>query len=139
VTVGYIVERSKPKTLRGRRVVAVDRRTTAILAARRCGSNFEPTSLIFGSGNDEPLHPIAVTKRFNRLVRESGLPQIRLQDLRHTHATLALSAGIHPKIVSERLGHSTVAFTLDVYSHSSPHLQQAAAESIRDIVFSGTG
>ena len=57
---------------------------------------------------------------------------MRLHDLRHTHATLMLKAGVHPKIVSERLGHSTVAFTLDTYSHVVPGLQEAAAKAFDD-------
>jgi integrase len=139
VTVGHDVQRSKPKTSRGQRVVALDVATVAVLKKLRRREERETTSLVFGSEMTAPLHPTAVTKRFNRLVSASGLPRIRLHDLRHTHASLALSAGIHPKIVSERLGHSTVAFTLDVYSHSNPHLQQAAADSIRNVVFPGTG
>jgi hypothetical protein len=55
------------------------------------------------------------------------LPQIRLHDLRHTHATLALQAGVHPKVVSERLGHVTVSITLDTYSHATPAMQEEAA------------
>jgi integrase len=62
-------------------------------------------------------------------VKKAGLSNVRFHDLRHTHATLMLMAGIHPKIVSERLGHSKVAITLDIYSHILPGLQEAAAES----------
>ena len=60
----------------------------------------------------------------------SGVPTIRLHDVRHTHATLALRAGVHPKIVSERLGHATVSITLDTYSHVLPSLQEEAAQVI---------
>jgi integrase len=63
------------------------------------------------------------------------LPSIRLHDLRHTHATLALQAGIHPKVVSERLGHATVSITLDTYSHAIPAMQEEAASLITDLVF----
>ena len=63
------------------------------------------------------------------------LPAIRLHDLRHTHATLALRAGIHPKAVSERLGHATVAITLDTYSHAIPAMQEEAAAKIAELVF----
>lgn len=80
----------------------------------------------------EPLHPSSVSQAFDRLVTRSGLPAIRFHDLRHTHATLALQAGIHPKIVSERLGHSTVTLTLDVYSHLNPDMDQDAAQKIAD-------
>ena len=61
--------------------------------------------------------------------------RIRLHDLRHTHATLALRAGIHPKVVSERLGHATIAITLDTYSHAIPAMQEEAAARIAELVF----
>lgn len=67
-------------------------------------------------------------------MKNSGLARIRLRDLRHTHATLAPAAGIHPKVVSERLGHSTVAFTMDVYSHAIPSMEAEAAETIAKLV-----
>jgi len=66
------------------------------------------------------------------------LPAIRLRDLRHTHATLALQAGVHPKVVSERLGHATVSITLDTYSHAIPAMQEEAATLIAGLVFAGT-
>jgi len=66
----------------------------------------------------------------SRLAERSGLPKIRLHDLRHTHATLALSAGIHSKVMSERLGHSSITITLDLYSHSIPALGADAADRI---------
>ncbi len=69
------------------------------------------------------------------LVRGSGLPRIRLYDLRHTYATLALQADIHPKVVSERLGHATVSITLDTYSHAIPALQEDAAERVAKLLF----
>jgi integrase len=66
-----------------------------------------------------------------RLLLETlDLPKIRLHDLRHTHATSALKAGVHPKVVSERLGHATVGITLDLYSHVVPSLAKEAAEQI---------
>ncbi len=65
------------------------------------------------------------------------LPRIRLHDPRHTHATLALKAGIHPKVVSERLGHASVAFTLDVYSEVVPGLQDELAETVAAMMFPG--
>jgi integrase len=62
------------------------------------------------------------------------LPRIRLHDLRHTHASLALAAGINPRVISERLGHATVSITLDTYSHAIPALQEEAAERIAGLV-----
>ena len=65
------------------------------------------------------------------------LPEIRLHDLRHTHATLALQAGIHPKVVSERLGQATVSITVDTCSHAVPAMQEEAAARIARLVFPG--
>jgi integrase len=70
-------------------------------------------------------------------VKKSMLPQIRLHDLRHTHATLALQADIHPKVVSERLGHDTVSITLDTYSDAIPAMQEEAAALVAGLVFAG--
>jgi integrase len=67
---------------------------------------------------------------FARHVELAELPRIRLHDLRHTWATLALGAGVHPKIVSERLGHASIAITLDVYSHVSAGMQHDAADTV---------
>ena len=71
---------------------------------------------------------------FDIFVKQLGLPRIPLKNLRHTHATLALEAGVHPKVVSERLGHATVAFTLDCYSHAVPAMEEQAAEQIAALV-----
>jgi integrase len=73
--------------------------------------------------------------RSRRHVREAALPRIRLHDLRHSYATLALKAGVHPKIVSERLGHSTIAITLDLYSHVAQGLDADAAELIASRIY----
>jgi len=73
------------------------------------------------------LQPDSITKAFTRIARLSGLHGVRFHDLRHTHATLMLQQGIHPKIISERFGHSSVAITLDTYSHVLPGLQETAA------------
>ena len=78
--------------------------------------------------------PAKVLKSFHALARSAALPQIRLHDLRHSYATLALSSGVNPRIVSGRLGHSTVALTLDVYSHVLPQQDRDAAEAIADLL-----
>jgi integrase len=123
---------STPKTARGRRVIALDPGTTAEIRPLAAGLRNGDSLLFHREG--APLEPSQVSHTFARLVKSSGLPWIRLHDLRHTHATLALEAGVHPKIVSERLGHSTVSFTLDVYSHAIPHLQTEAALKIASLV-----
>jgi len=85
--------------------------------------------LVFSDLEGKPLLPNTVTHAWIKLVRRIGLKGIRLHDARHSHASLMLKAGIHPKIVQERLGHSSVTITLDTYSHVAPGLQEAAAES----------
>ncbi len=94
------------------------------------GDAWEATGLVFTRENGALIHPDLLTKWFGRHVARAGLSPIRLHDLRHTHASLALQAGIPAKVVSERLGHATVAFTLDVYSHVLPGLQEDAADRI---------
>ena len=71
--------------------------------------------------------PSALTHNWIRLVRRLGLHGVRLHDARHTHASLMLAQNVHPKIVQERLGHSSISITLDLYSHAMPGLQAAAA------------
>ena len=84
--------------------------------------------LIFTTVRREPIdEEYLVKKYFKPLLREAGLPNIRLYDLRHTCATLALTIGVPPKVVSEQLGHASAAFTLDTYSHVLPHMQAEAA------------
>ena len=75
---------------------------------------------------------------FKPLLKLAELPKIRLYDLRHTSATISLAAGVSPKVISEQLGHASVAFTLDVYSHVLPHMQDAAAEKVQALLFSNT-
>ena len=119
---------SEPKTARGRRVVALDPETVEVLkrqAARQlevqqASAAWAETGLVFTGDDGEALHPEVVSRCFRKAVKEAMLPEIRLHDLRHTHATLALQAGIHPKVVSERLGHATVSITLDTYSSRHP-------------------
>ena len=76
--------------------------------------------------------------QFHPLLRRAGLPLIRFHDLRHTAATLLLGQGIHPKIASEMLGHSTIAITLDLYSHVTPTMQRQAAEAMNDLLAPAT-
>jgi integrase len=82
------------------------------------------------------LDPESVSRYWRQALKRSMLPKIPLHDLRHTHATLALQADIHPKVVSERLGHATVSITFDTYSHAIPATQEEAAALIAGLVFS---
>lgn len=144
VSVAYQLHFSTPKTKRGQRSIAIDPYTTALLRDYRvrqhskrllAGPLWTDNDLVFCRDDGNPIHPDYLSKLFERLVVTSGLPHIRLHDLRHTHATLALAAGVHPKVVSERLGHASISITLDTYSHVIPALQEEAAETVARLVF----
>ena len=98
------------------------------------GGKWKDTGHLFTREDGEPYHPERVSKLFRRAAAQAGLPRIRLHDLRHTYATLALAAGIHPKVVSERLGHASIAITLDTYSHAVPALSEEAASRVAALV-----
>jgi integrase len=137
---------SEPKTRRGRRSISLDESTVALLRQHRAeqaaqrlalGKPFTGGEYIFVSPDGHPIHPDTVTKRFQVLARRAKLPRIRFHDLRHTHATLALQAGVHPKVVSERLGHASTVITLDTYSHAVPALEEEAAARIASLLSGG--
>ncbi|HZL06182.1 MAG TPA: site-specific integrase, partial [Coriobacteriia bacterium] len=111
---------SEPKTIKGRRVIALDPGTVEVLKAQAARQLDEQkdwdeawveTGLVFTLENGAALDPESVSRYWRQAVKKSMLPPIRLHDLRHTHATLALRAGIHPKVISERLGHATISIT----------------------------
>ena len=89
---------------------------------------------MFANEDGSSIHPQRFTKWFEHLARDAGLPRIRLHDLRHSYATAALTAGIAAKVVSERLGHASVAITLDTYSHVHPALQEEAAHTVARLI-----
>jgi integrase len=131
-TAGHGLFMGPPKTPRSRRNVYVDQRTLAALREHRkqqrqrrltAGPAWDASlDLVVCDELGHPIHPDSFSRDFNRLVRNLDVPRIRFHDLRNTHATLALKAGVHPKVVSERLGHATVGVTLDLYSHVMPAL-----------------
>ena len=138
-TVDGRIVASSTKTTKSRRRVSLDTGTVAVLKAHRAshakerllvGEGWSDHGLVFCRADGLPVHPDWFSDHFRKLVTRAGLRRIRLHDLRHTHATMALRAGIHPKIVSERLGHATVGITLDLYSHVAPSLDQEAAETV---------
>ncbi len=87
----------------------------------------DPSGHVFSRPDGAPTHPHLLSDAFKKLVARSGLPPIRFHDLRHTHATLLLKAGVPVKVVSERLGHSTPGFTMATYQHVIPGMQHEAA------------
>jgi len=137
---------SEPKTAKGRRVIALDPGTVEVLKAQAArqldeqdagGDAWVDSGFVFTQETGAALDPESVSRYFRQAVKLSLLPTIRLHDLRHTHATLALQAGVHPKVVSERLGHATISITLDTYSHAIPAMQEEAAALIAGLVFAG--
>lgn len=134
---GDIVFRA-PKTAKGRRMIALSPSAVSILREHKekqkldramLGIPLKDDDLVFSDLEGRPLLPDTVTHAWIKLVRRIGLKGIRLHDARHSHASLMLKAGTHPKIVQERLGHASIQITLDTYSHVAPGLQEAAAES----------
>lgn len=137
----------EPKTSSGRRSIALDDATVGVLRDHRkamleermlVGPDFSDEGLVFHHPDGACLRPDAVSAQFLRRVRQSDLSRLTLHGLRHTWATLALEQGIHPRVVQERLGHSTIAITLGIYSHVSPTLHdEAAAQIARSILKPG--
>jgi integrase len=146
VLVGYELTFGTPKTARGRRSVALDPTTLAALAEHRrlqreerelFGPGYQDLDLVFAKPDGSAIHPDFFSQTFDRSVARLGMRRIRLHDLRHTHATLGLAAGVPPKVMSDRLGHATVAFTQDVYMHAIPALEESAANQVADLIFGG--
>jgi integrase len=138
----------EPKTGAGRRRIALDAGTADILRSHRVRQTEERTalglpwptadSLVFTTIEGQPLRPTSFSARFERLVAAVGVPRIRFHDLRHTHATLLLLAGTHPKVVQERLGHASITMTLEIYSHVIPAMQEEAAAKFASLVAGGS-
>ncbi len=140
---GYTsVSSGEPKSHRGRRVIALDPATVLLLtrhrdaqrSLRRAAGLVGNPTFVFCREDGSHYHPEFVTRHFQVLVRRADLPRLRLHDLRHTHATLGLAAGVPAKIMADRLGHSSVLLTLDTYSHVSPALDARAAGLIAGLI-----
>lgn len=143
--VNYKTHFGEPKTKGSRRSVSIDATTITALVDHRERQlaerlpTLEPSTdaaldLVFTQTDGRPMQPQNVSQAFGNTLRRLGLPVIRLHDLRHTSATLALGAGIHPKVVSERLGHSNIMITLETYSHVIPGLHEAAADQLAAVI-----
>ena len=132
-----------PKSPKSRRAIALDTETVDILRDLRgqqillkaeLGEVYHDSGLVFPGPFGDPLDPATLTRNFEKLVRAAGLRHVRLHDLRHFHATVLLQAGIHLKVVQERLGHASIAITADTYSHVAPGLQRAAVHSFAEVM-----
>jgi integrase len=130
---------STPKTHRSRRPVALSAETRNVFQEHRrrqlehrlkMGPAYQDQGLVFASPTGQLMDDSNLRRAFARIVSAARLEHLRIHDLRHTAATLMLRAGVHPKVVSERLGHATVSITLDTYSHVLPDMQRDAAEAL---------
>lgn len=145
VTVSYAVLESSPKNHQAR-VVDLDPETVELLREHRVrqqadrdqwSADHVDRDLVIAKENGEPIHPQSFSQAFDRLVRNAALRRIRLHDLRHTHATIAVRAGVPLKVISERLGHESPVFTLKQYAHVMPGMQAEAAVQIAELVQAG--
>jgi integrase len=133
----------EPKTSSGRRRVALPPSLTLVLQQhklkqqevfRLLGRTLTDEDYVFCHHDGTPLDPSTVSHSFTHALRKAGLPPMPLHGLRHSHATLLLQAGTHPRVVMERLGHSSIRVTLDTYSHVVGGLQESAAQRFDDFV-----
>jgi integrase len=148
VRAGAAVAFGPPKTAAGRRQIALDKGTVAVLKAHkaaqreerlRWGPAYKDGDLVFCRPDGHPHDVDVISQRWDASVARAGVARIRLHDARHTHATLLLQAGVPVKVVSERLGHSKTSLTQDVYQHVIPGMQEDAAARIGAVIDGWTG
>ena len=132
-----------PKSATSRRIVDFDTVTSDILRSwkvtqleerLRAGTAWTPGKWVFTDESGEPHNPEWVGKRFRKLIADTDLPTIPMRQLRHSHATALLLAGVHAKVVQERLGHSSISVTMDIYSSVLPTMQREAVERLTQIM-----
>ncbi len=139
-------EFEEPKTDRSRRTIPLPQSVVASLARHKRhqaeerlakGPEYKNQNMVFATSKGQPLDQINLSRRhFKPTLKAAELSNdFRVYDLRHSCATLLLAAGENPKVVSERLGHASVALTLDIYSHVLPSMQQQAAERLEAMLF----
>ncbi|WP_209125452.1 tyrosine-type recombinase/integrase [Alkalihalobacillus sp. BA299] len=127
----------EPKTRGSKRLISIPKHVTEELKQHKkeqneqkilLGPAYEDYNLVACIETGKPIDARNLIRYYKRMIKESGVPDIRFHDLRHTHATIMLQLGEHPKVVSERLGHSKTNVTLDIYSHVVPDMQKSAAD-----------
>ena len=145
---GVGLEFIEPKSARARRTVLLSQRAVGALREHRrrqlearllAGSTWRDRGLVFCNGRGGPLDPNWQTAVFKEALAAAGLPRVRFHDLRHTAATLLLRQAVHPKVVSETLGHATITLTLDTYSHLVPALHAEAASAMDRLLAANGG
>ena len=102
--------------------------------ALTCGYGFQNLDLVVRQEDGSPVKPDSMTQKWERFLKKYNLPKIRLHDLRHSNATALIQAGVSPKVVQQRLGHSDVNITLNTYTHVLPEMDIEAAEKLDDII-----
>jgi len=144
VSIGYELHETRGKTANARRRIDLDATTIAVLDAWRAWQTveqraigIEPSDRMFTDGAGEAIHPHAISQTFERIARRAGVTMIRLHDLRHTHGTLLIAAGVPVKVVSERLGYATPTFTIETYQHVLPGMQADAARVFEQLIAPG--
>ena len=142
VRAGKDVVMKETKTSSGKRSVSIPANVLEVLKDVRkkqmeyrmlFGKDYHENNFVCTWPDGKPFSPGYITNTFSKLLKKLEIPAIRFHDLRHTHATILLKQGVHPKVVQERLGHSKISMTLDTYSHVLPTMQKEAAEKIRNI------
>lgn len=141
VAVAYEVHESRGKTRNSRRRIDLDPTTVTVLIAWRGWQEAEQAAVgaegrgwAFADTDGGPIHPHVISQAFERIVARAGVPPFRFHDLRGTHATLLIKAGVPVKVVSERLGHATPAFTISTYQHVLPGMQADAARVFEQLI-----
>jgi integrase len=142
---GTIIFR-QPKTAKARHTIALLPSTVSFLRAYKekqqldkaiLGISIKDDDLVFSQFDGKPLLPDTVPHDWAKLVKRTGLEGIRLHDARHTHASITLKQGTHPKVIQEKLVHTSIQIILDAYSHVAPGLQEAAADSFDKLFITG--
>ena len=137
-----IVEKA-PKSAAGIRDITIGSDVVSVLSAAKLqyfrdradgGAGFQDLGYVIHKPDGTPYRPDALTRKWERFLERNNLPSIRLHDLRHTHATLLIQAGVSPKVVQQRLGHSDVTITLNTYTHVLSSMDQEAADKLDNII-----
>jgi integrase len=149
-TMGYISGRGylefEPKTSRSRRKIVLppfvcealkQHRTRQLEARLKAGDRWQDRDLVFCNIYGGYLDPAHLRQRFDKLLKEADLPDVRFHDLRHSAATILLSMGVPAKVVQEILGHSQISMTMDIYSHVLPDMQQEAMDKMDELFHKG--
>lgn len=138
---------SEPKTEKSKRTIPLTEEVIEALRQHKikhsknkliAGSAYSNSGLVFCNELGGPIDPRNFTLQFERLLKSAELPRIRFHDMRHSHATMLLQKNVQPKIVQERLGHSTISLTMDTYSHIMPGMQEEATEKVSEALRSCT-